>query len=305
KKLTFKDYLILKGFEVDSTGTNEQREFLAKSVLSRNYNTTVDTISQLLRMNYEFKAMLNAPFLAEKFPLIIVLHNDPMGFALLAEHLAGFGFVVANFPISGTSSKNFDWQTIAGIETELRDMDFVVKAIAGMPMIDSTCIIPVGYSYGSMAAIAYQLRNKNVKAIISLDGGIGSLWGGEMLFRLPGFNISQLKKPIFHAWSDLENTYDHKWLNNYICCVKFLLKFSKLRHGDFVEGTLFEKLVPGITSKVLGKSISGNEGEFKLLLKSVTYFALWIKTGNELYELQLRTLNLPFANIKKWHCISS
>ena len=116
-----------------------------------------------------------------------MLHNDPVGFASLAEQLSSYGFVVVNFPVTETSSKNFDWETIAGVETELRDTDFVVKEITRRGIIDSTCIIPLGYSYGAMAALAYQIRNKNVKAIISLDGGIGSMWGGHLLFYLRDF----------------------------------------------------------------------------------------------------------------------
>lgn len=305
KKLSFKDYLVLKGCEIDTTATNEKEESLAKTILSRNYNTTIDTISQLFRSSYGFTGMRNAPLPAEKFPLIVMLHNDPVGFAPLAEHLASNGFVVVNFPISGTSSKNFDWETIAGIETELSDMSFVVKTIANMPVVDSTCIIPIGYSYGAMAALAFQLRNRNVKGIISLDGGIGSAWGGDMLFKLPDFNIGRLKKPIFHAWSDLDNTYDHRWLNNYICCEKYLMRFSKLRHGDFVEGTLFEKILPGFTSKVLGKPAKGNEAEFKKLKESVAYFAQWIATGNKFFETQLDTINLSYAKHNKWNCTSN
>ena len=50
-KLSLKDYLILKGNETDSTLTEQQKEFLAKSILSKNYNTTTDTISQLFKSN--------------------------------------------------------------------------------------------------------------------------------------------------------------------------------------------------------------------------------------------------------------
>ena len=304
-KLSFKDYLILKGNETDSTLTEQQKEFLAKSILSKNYNTTTDTISQLFKSNYQFKGIKNSPFLSEKFPLIVMLHNDPVGFAPLAEQLSSYGFVVVNFPVTGTSSKNFDWETIAGVETELRDMDFVVKEITRMGIIDSTCIIPLGYSYGAMAALAYQIRNNNVKAIISLDGGIGSMWGGNLLFNLPDFNISQLKKPVFHAWSDLEKGYDHKWLDNYICCERYLMKFSKLRHGDFVEGIIFEQIVPGITSKVSGKLVIGNEIEFKKLIESITWFALWISTGDNSYERQFKNINLPYSKLTKWSCINN
>lgn len=301
KKLSAKDYLLLKGVEVDNDVSNEQRELLARNIISKNYNTTVDTISRLFRSDYQFMGMLDAPFSPQKFPLIAMVHNDPIGFARLAEYLASHGFAVVNFPISGTHSKNFDWETVAGIETELQDLQFVVSEIVKMPVVDSTCIIPIGYSYGAMAALAFQLRSKNVKAMISLDGGIGSTWGGEMLFKLKDFNIGLLNKPIFHAWSDLESSYDHKWLYNYICCEKYLMKFGKLRHGDFVEGVLFEKLYSGITSKVLGNSIKGNDVEFNILMEYVTNFALSIATGDKIYE----TPTFPITIIKKWKCVSS
>lgn len=305
KKMEYADYLLLKATEISGDVTEEKKTEIVKSMLLKNYNTSHDSILHLFISEHTLTAMQNAGFATGRFPLIVLMHNDPTGFAPMAERLASHGFVVVNFPISGTSSKQFDWQTISGIETELRDLDFVVNAISAMPVVDSSCIIPAGYSYGAMAALAYQLRNKNVKGIISLDGGIGSIWGGEMLFKLPDFKISSFTKPIFHAWSDIEKYYDHKWLENYIFSDRFLMKFSKLRHGDFVEGILFEKLVPGITQQVLGKALGGGKLQHQHLLQSVTAFALWIATGNKAYELQLNDMNLPLTRIKKWNCTTT
>jgi dienelactone hydrolase len=299
--LTLKDYFLLKGKETDPTVSAFQQDMIAQRAIAKNYNTSMDSVKHLLNVPYTFKAQADAPVKSGKFPVVVLIHNDPVGFASLAEQLAEAGFVVVNFPLTGTTSKEFDWQTISGVQTEIRDAQFVIDRLKNFPEANTNSIIALGYSYGAMAAAAYQLQNSNVKAVISLDGGIGSIWGGSLLFGIPDFNIARLTKPLLHLWSDRENYYDHKWIENYICADRYLIRFSDLRHGDFVEGVLFEKLWPGFTINALGKVPENNRADYNKMCSLAIEFAKSVTAGQEPFS-RLNSDQYKLIRIKRLIC---
>jgi hypothetical protein len=237
--ITMGTYLTLKGDEVNFVSEKKAKENAALKILASDFRSTEKQIVESL-FPIKMKSVNNSAAKTEKFPAVIMTHNNAVGYSLLAELLASHGFIVALSPITGTLSKEFDWQISSGIETEVADLEFVFKTVQeSFSNANVNSIGVVGYSYGAMAAVAFSMRHNNVKAVVSLDGGIGSLWGGHLLSTLKDYDLTKINKPLLHLWSDLEVGFDLHYVRSYTAADRYIVKAGGLEHNSFVtDGAL-------------------------------------------------------------------
>ena len=232
--ITMGDYLTLKGNEVNFTSEKKVNENAALKILAADFSSTEKQIMESL-FPIKMKSADNIAAKTEKFPVVILTHNNAAGYSLLTELLASHGFIVALSPMTGTLSKEFDWQTTSGVETEVSDLEFVYKTVQqSFSNANLNSIGVVGYSYGAMAAVAFSIRHNNVKAVVSLDGGIGSLWGGHLLSTLKDYELTKINKPLLHLWSDLEIGFDLHYVRSYNAADRYIVKAGGLEHNSFV-----------------------------------------------------------------------
>jgi hypothetical protein len=236
--ITMGTYLALKGDEINFISEKKAKEKALK-ILASDFNSTEQQIMESL-FPIKMKSANNSLAKTDKFPAVIMAHNNAAGYSLLAELLASHGFIVALSPIAGTLSKEFDWQITSGIETEVADLEFVFKMVQqSFSNANVNSIGVVGYSYGAMAAVAFSMRHNNVKAVVSLDGGIGSLWGGHLLSTLKDYDLTRINKPLMHLWSDLEVGFDLYYVRSYTAADRYIIKAGGLEHNSFVaDGAL-------------------------------------------------------------------
>ena len=239
ENITLGDYLTLKGNEVNFTSEKKINENAALKILITDFGSTEKQIMESL-FPIKMKSDNNSAAKTEKFPIVIMTHNNAAGYSLLAELLATNGFIVALSPMTGTHAKEFDWQTTSGVETEVADLEFVFKTVQeNFSNAGVNSIGVVGYSYGAMAAVAFSMRHDNVKAVVSLDGGIGSLWGGHLLSTLKDYDLTKINKPLLHLWSDLEIGFDLHYVRSYTAADRYIVKAGGLEHNSFVtDGVL-------------------------------------------------------------------
>ena len=247
--ITMGDYLTLKGDEVNFTPEKKVKENAALKILAADFSSTENEIMESLFL-IKMKSINNAAAKTEKFPIVIMTHNNAAGYSLLAELLASHGFIVAVSPMTGTLSKEFDWQTTSGVETEVTDLEFVFKTVQqSFSNADLNSIGVVGYSYGAMAAVAFSMRHNNVKAIVSLDGGIGSLWGGHLLSTLKDYDLTKINKPLLHLWSDLEVGFDLHYVRSYTAADRYIVKAGGLEHNSFVTDGALSAVLQNLPDK--------------------------------------------------------
>lgn len=167
------DYLLLRGNEINFSTDKDVVKNTSLHVLASDFQSSATAIEKQL-FPIVMKAKGSPASVKNKFPVVLMVHNNAVGYSLIGELLASHGFIVATSPMTGTSSKEFDWQTVQGIETEVSDMEFVYEIVSkNFSNADLSKVATLGHSYGAMAAIAYQSRHDNVMATVSLDGGIG------------------------------------------------------------------------------------------------------------------------------------
>ncbi|MEQ9405682.1 MAG: alpha/beta fold hydrolase [Cyclobacteriaceae bacterium] len=158
----------LTSVERDLESTKEIDAMLVKSLIDFGFTRGY--------VNQETNAQLNPMISQGQFPLILYipgLSGDAIENYKLCELLASYGYIVISIPSLGNTSREMQMNA-QEIITQRDDVSFAINwAKKNLPITNDLGII--GYSWGSMAGLAYATNStKNVKTIISLDGSIYS-----------------------------------------------------------------------------------------------------------------------------------
>lgn len=188
-----------------------------------------------------------------KFPVIIYAPSFQAAsienFAL-CEYLASHGFVVISSPSRGTETRWFSNNNAKEMETQARDVEYLIKEIGKYPIADDDIAI-MGFSFGGLSNILVQNRNDKVKAVVSLDGTERYQYG--LLTQSPFFDPFKMDVPYIHmAQKDIpkivlkEDIIDaalnteFKLYDSITKSIVYRLKFHNLTHSHFSTlGVLF------------------------------------------------------------------
>lgn len=165
----------------------------------------------------EVAAWLDQPMLASagpkragpRFPLVLLAQGNGQTLhdqAPLAEYLASQGYVVATTPspmrITGPLTSEDDIGRRA--EEQAGDLAEARSALAARPDVRPGAIGVVGHSFGARAALLYAMRDPDVAALVSLDGGIGTATGRASQERAPSYHAAAMRAPLLHFYERLE-----------------------------------------------------------------------------------------------------
>lgn len=117
----------------------------------------------------------------------------------LCEYLASWGFIVVSPSIQGTFSTAMEY-TPAGIETGVADLEFALGYLRkNYPVKRHFGAMGIGFS--ATLALALQMRNPEMQAMISLEGGITTAFEETLIQRSPYFNVERVTAPllVIHA----------------------------------------------------------------------------------------------------------
>jgi dienelactone hydrolase len=126
--------------------------------------------------------------------------------AVLAELLASHGYAVATCPspmnISGPMQ---DASEIAArAEEQAADLAFVRHELRDDVHVDASRLAVVGHSFGARGALLFAMQDRAVRALVSLDGGIGTALGRDAMEKSPLFRARGLDIPMLHAYEELD-----------------------------------------------------------------------------------------------------
>ena len=201
------------------------------------------------------KALGNTTPIQRKFPIVIYAPSyqasSVENFAL-CEFLASHGYVVISSPGRGTDTRFMDGATTRDIETQARDIQFLIGEIASKPYADANRIAVIGFSFGGMSNVLAQMMDRRIKAVVCLDGSIKYQF--EKIVSSPYFNISKFNVPfVFMSQKDIplkvlaQDNIDtainskFEFYDSLKYSKAYSLKFNDLTHAYFSSmGVLFQ-----------------------------------------------------------------
>ena len=145
------------------------------------------------------KAFQKSTIAKGKFPLIIYAPSyeasSVENFAW-AEFLASHGYVVVSCPSLGPKNQWIGKDLMGGLKSQTRDLEFLLNKFSKFPQVDSDKIATAGFSFGGLSNVLFQMRNQQIKAILSLDGTIR--YNYKLLKETSDFAIEKVDVPFLH-----------------------------------------------------------------------------------------------------------
>jgi len=139
-----------------------------------------------------------------RYPLVLIAQGnaqDAADQAVLAEFLASHGYVVASVPSPMKNHPMTDESQIGAFAEEQASALEHARHVASRVMhIQKNRQAVIGHSFGARSALLLAARDRNIRAIVSLDGGIGTATGNQYLkldrhAKLP---------PLLHIYEELD-----------------------------------------------------------------------------------------------------
>ena len=144
-------------------------------------------------------AFYNSPSLDGKFPVVVYAPSYQASsienFALF-EYLASNGFIVIASPSRGTDTRWLEGGTTKDMETQSRDVEFLLKEMHNYEYIDLDRIALMGFSFGGLSNAITVMKNKKISALVSLDGT--ERYTYSVLEKSPYFNLDKFTVPYIH-----------------------------------------------------------------------------------------------------------
>ncbi|MEM9337762.1 MAG: CocE/NonD family hydrolase, partial [Bacteroidota bacterium] len=160
------------------------------------YPNTVSNRNHLLETTTAFSELRPA---SGKYPILIYAPSYQASSVenfTFCEFLASHGYVVISSPSRGTENRFFEGGTAKDMETQARDIEFLIEESSQLPYGDQKKIATIGFSFGGLSQVLSQMRDDRIKAIVSLDGSIKYQY--KTLKKYPFSNINKVNVPFIH-----------------------------------------------------------------------------------------------------------
>ena len=262
-RMKYRDYMILalseKSFEPPASAAVAEMlggylKFLA--------STGVEAAEGEAILETPMRASRNALAAPGAFPLILLAPGNAQSaddMAALGERLAASGFLAASVPsptrISGPMQSEADIPEKA--DEQAADLAFARKAIGEASRRGGFGV--VGHSFGARSALLLAMRDSDVVAVVSLDGGIGAKTGKGMLEKAPGFARERMRAPLLHFYEELDAqmTPDFALLRSLDLSDRWLVRIADLHHIHFTTVSALLAGSPGLSRATSATSRTG------------------------------------------------
>jgi dienelactone hydrolase len=186
------------------------------------------------------------------FPLVLIAQGNGQDVAdqvILCEYLASQGFVVAATPSPMLRSPlEREDQVGAFAETQAAELAAAIVAVAAVLPVDQQHLGVVGHSFGARAAVLLAMQDRRIRAIVSLDGGIGTATAVEPFRRAPSFRADAALPPLLHFFEELDAfmTPDFGMLRSLHTAELLLVPTEAMHHVHFTTYGFAVALFPDL-----------------------------------------------------------
>jgi dienelactone hydrolase len=178
---------------------------------------------------------------AGRFPIVLLTPGLPGAFAVAAELLASHGFVVVGMAerAHGTLASRDHTPNDASMEAEVEDLEFCLGAARGWQSVDARRVGVMGFSTGSLSALAFTFRSRIPSAVVALEGWEGWEPGRKIIeayrhydpasFRAPYLLVGKAGDEVAPAFRKTSAFFD-----SVRSAPRWRVAFDSATHGDFV-----------------------------------------------------------------------
>lgn len=280
-QVLYRDYLAYRFGQTQAT-----RAGFFHSVAELGGDTTLfQAIFQKMAQS-KTKAYREAKIAPGQFPLIIFPDQVHLQ-NLLCEYLASWGFIVVSPVIKGPFAEPMQYDP-AGIETGVADLQFALGYMRkNFPVQRDFAAMGLGFT--ATLVLALQMRDPDVKALISLEGGITTPFEEELIQRSPYYKVERCTAPmlVIHApHPDVKPELVDKY------------KYAERVFQFYPQSSEFYFLNFGIWERhlknILPKANHGNTWQsFTHAAQSIKWFLNWKLKQDEPAKMALFNLNEP------------
>ncbi|MCP5105743.1 MAG: hypothetical protein GY950_20310, partial [bacterium] len=183
-----------------------------------------------------------------RFPLILFAPGSSdasYSGAILAEYLAGHGYVVAACPSMGMYpilSDRTMTTDMEGLDAQARDMEFILAAMRSLPQVEHLKTGTVGFSWGGITNVVLAMRNHNIDAVVSLDGSVGNTGHLEIIKKVSYTGPWRMQAAFMQVQTgeDKNSEQDTSLYEKMKYADAWLLRFPNLVHGNFNDSYLLQ-----------------------------------------------------------------
>lgn len=124
--------------------------------------------------NVPLWAVRDAPLATGHFPVVIYAPSDSSVAwenADLCEYLASHGYVVLASPSMGASTRDMT-DDLPGIDTQARDISFLISYAKTLPDADLSKVAVAAWSWGGISSLFAAARDPRIDALVAMDGSM-------------------------------------------------------------------------------------------------------------------------------------
>ncbi len=262
-KIQFGQYVELMAQQTEFTAMDVgKRKFADDRFISNTNdlggNGTFTAKKLAILKKLDTNAYSNAKPIDDKFPLIVFPNGgSPASLSVMCEYFASHGFVVAGVALKGEHAFS-GGASLKGLETAVSDLDFAIRSLSEMPQVNAGKLGLIGNGNSSSHIVAYQTRNSNVDAVVSLDGGLISQFEQSILKRTPFYEPQAVNIPLLVIYAP-HPSIDPIYISDLQYSDRYFFHFPQMSEFHFLNYGAFEKYVPNIIGESKGDVQTGLE----------------------------------------------
>ena len=253
-ELTFKDYIDLIALREDFgrsvSEIDEQSYYYVKGY------------SDFAKEHFGLDTSLSVPYLLDSpvyaktgitwqntgsaFPLLMYAPSNSKASVqnhMLCEYLASHGYMVLSVASAGPNSihrEKLEESTMA----QVMDMEYILSFFEDSLQINYASLGLFGFSSGGYAMTIFQMRNKHVGAVLSLDGGQEYI-AYLKLHDMPDFDLEKADVPYLSLVNNYENYSIYPLYHSIRSTEKCIYRLPYLDHNGFISyWTYFDSFSP-------------------------------------------------------------
>ncbi len=192
----------------------------------------------------ETSAYKNTKTAPGSFPVLIfsqgLYYESPVTHFVLCEYLASHGYIVISCPLVGKYSPAVKLDII-DLEAQIRDMEYLISYANNLKSTNMSRTGLIGFDLGGMSNAVFQMRNKNIDAVVSLDSGIMFEHNLRLLRQSPYYDPVKLNIPLIHFTRTKEENTRFRLVEDLSIFEKskfadtYLIRMKNMQHAGFTS----------------------------------------------------------------------